>query len=113
VGNSAAAAGLVLLGLAEVPQVMSAFLPSPTTAYMGGSDPVRVKWLRRGEIMGGGISVSIAVAVTLVAYDDLGPMAGLILIGAIVILGLFLWEYERALKQGVRDGQGKPKGAGY
>src|SRR5437764_379032 len=28
-------AGLVLLGLAEVPQVMSAFLPSPATARMG------------------------------------------------------------------------------
>lgn len=102
----------MLLGLAEVPQVMSAFLPSPTTAYMGGADPVRVRWLRRGEIMGAGVSVSIAVAVSLVAYDDLGPMAGLILIGAIIILGLFLWEYERALKQGIRDGQ-DAKGKGY
>jgi len=113
VADSTAAAGLILLGLAEVPQVMSAFLPSPTTAYMGGSDPVRVKWLRRGEIMGAGVSISIAVAVSLVAYDDLGPMAGLILLGAIGILALFLLEYERALKQGVRDGQGKPKGSGY
>jgi len=113
VADSAAAAGLILLGLAEVPQVMSAFLPSPTTAYMGGSDPVRVKWLRRGEIMGAGVSISIAVAVTLVAYEDLGPAAGLILLGAIGILALFLLEYERALKQGVRDGQGRPKSAGY
>jgi len=112
VADKAAAAGLILLGLAEVPQVMSAFLPSPTTAYMGGSDPVRVRWLRRGEIMGSGVCLSIALAVSLVAADELGSAAGLILAGAIVILILFLMEYERAIRLGVRDGMGA-KGAGY
>jgi len=107
-----AAAGLVLLGLAEVPQVMSAFLPSPTTAYQGGSDPVRVAWLRRGEIMGSGVALSIAAAVSLVAADEMGAAAGLVFLGAIAILGLFLLEYERAIRLGVKDGMGA-KGAGY
>lgn len=110
--DKAAAAGLILLGLAEVPQVMSAFLPSPTTAYMGGSDPVRVKWLRRGEIMGSSVALSIALAVSLVAADELGPAAGLILAGAIAILVMFLMEYERAIRLGVKDGMGA-KAAGY
>lgn len=110
--SGTAVAGLILMGLAEVPQVMSAFLPSPTTAYMGGSDPVRVRWLRRGEIIGSAVSLSIAAAVSLVAADELGASAGLIFLGAIGILALFLWEYERAIKLGVKDGQGK-KGQGY
>lgn len=110
--DATAAAGLILLGLAEVPQVMSAFLPSPTTAYMGGSDPVRVKWLRRGEIQGSAVALSIAAAVSLVAADDLGGGAALIFLGAVVILGLFLMEYERAIKLGVKDGMGA-KGQGY
>lgn len=110
--GGAAAAGLVLLGLAEVPQVMSAFLPSPTTAYQGGADPTRVAWLRRGEIMGSGVALSIAAAVSLVAADELGGAAALVFIGAVVILGLFLWEYERAIRLGIKDGQGA-KGAGY
>jgi hypothetical protein len=110
---SVASAGLILLGLAEVPQVMSAFLPSPTTAYMGGADPVRVMWLRRGEIIGSAVSLSIAAAVSLVASGDMGGAAGLIFLGAVVILGLFLWEYERAIKKGQTENGGKAQGQGY
>lgn len=109
---SVEAAGLILLGLAEVPQVMSAFLPSPTTAYMGGADPVRVQWLRRGEIIGSAVSLSIAAAVSLVASRELGPGAALIFFGAVAVLGLFLWEYERALRMGQAAGTGA-KGKGY
>lgn len=110
---STEAAGLILLGLAEVPQVMSAFLPSPTTAYMGGADPVRVSWLRRGEVIGSAVSLSIAGAVSLVAAQSLGAGAGLIFIGAVVVLGLFLWEYERAIKLGQSEHGGNQKGPGY
>jgi hypothetical protein len=91
---------------------MSAFLPSPTTAYQGGADPARVAWLRRGEIMGSGVALSIAAAVSLVAADEMGAAAGLVFLGAAVILGLFLLEYERAIRLGQKDGMGV-KGAGY
>jgi hypothetical protein len=90
-------AGLVLLGLAEVPQVMSAFLPSPTTAYMGGADPARVEWLRRGEIVGGAVSLAIAGAVSMLVGSPW------VFLGSAAILGVFLWEYERAIKQGEID----------
>lgn len=100
-------AGLVLLGMAEVPQVMSAFLPSPTTAYMGGTDPKRVAWLRRGEIVGGTVSMAIALSVTLLARKQVGDKAFWILGGSAAILGAFLFEYERALRHGERDGQGQ------
>lgn len=91
---------------------MSAFLPSPTTAYQGGADPVRVSWLRRGEIMGSAVALTIAAAVSLVAAEEMGASAGLVFLGAVAILGLFLLEYERAIRLGVRDGMGI-KGAGY
>lgn len=91
----------MLLGLAEVPQVMSAFLPSPTTAYMGGADPERVAWLRRGEVIGGTVSMLIAGAIALLVKSPW------VLLGAASVLALFLWEYERALQAGEED---KPTG---
>lgn len=100
---SEASAGLILLGLAEVPQVMSAFLPSPTTAYMGGADPNRIAWLRRGEVIGSTVSLSIAAAVSLVASREMGNGAWWIFIGAAGVLLLFLLEYERAIRKGKRE----------
>jgi len=97
--------GLVLLGLAEVPQVMSAFLPSPTTAYMGGASPERVAWLRRGEIVGSTISLSIAAAVSMIVSQKVGNRAWLVFFGSAIVLGVFLWEYERALRLAEEDGR--------
>lgn len=93
-------AGLVLLGLAEVPQVMSAFLPSPTTAFQGGADPERVKWLRRGEIIGSSVSLSIATAISLLVRN------WWVLVGAALVLGIFLLEYERAIRMGQEKADG-------
>jgi hypothetical protein len=97
--------GLVLLGLAEVPQVMSAFLPSPTTAYMGGASPARKAWLRRGEVVGSVVSMSIAVAVSLLVSQKVGKRAWLVAGGSALVLAVFLLEYERALRQGEAEGR--------
>ena len=97
--------GLILLGLAEVPQVMSAFLPSPTTAYMGGASPERVAWLRRGEWIGGAVSMSIAVAVSALVSRKVGPKAWLVTVGSAIVLAIFLFEYERALQAGIAEGR--------
>ena len=64
-GDLIALAGLVALALAEVPQVMSAFLPSPSTAYdkaSGGIEtgPGSMQILRRGEILGSAVSTDKA-----------------------------------------------------
>ncbi len=105
-------AGLVFLGIAEVPQIMSAFLPSPTTAYQGGADPVRVAWLRRGEVVGGGVALSLSVGISMIAQKQAGPQAWWIFAGSATVRGLFLWEYERAIRLGQQQGPA-PKGAGY
>jgi hypothetical protein len=112
VANLAALAGLVAVATAEVPQVMSAFLPSPATAYQGGADPERVAWLRRGEVMGGTVAVAIALGVTLIVRADYGGKAWWIFICALIILALFLTEYERAIRKAQADGGGV-HGGGY
>lgn len=97
-------AGLFLLALAEVPQVMSAFLPSPfTAATFGGTEQAR--YLRRGEVIGSVVALSIAAAVSIVSKRK-EPM-----IGAVIVLGVFLWEYERAMREGARNGRDMTEGA--
>jgi hypothetical protein len=110
--GKAALGGLVALAVAEVPQVMSAFLPSPTTAYQGGADPERVAWLRRGEVLGGAVAIAIAVGVTLIVRADYGASAWWVLFASLAVLVLFLLEYERAIRKGQAGGEGI-KGAGY
>jgi hypothetical protein len=112
-------AGLAMLAVAEVPQVMSAFLPSPATARMGfneGEDYLeRVRYLRRGEIIGGGVSLSLALAITLITRPSLGEAAWGPFIGATIVLGIFLFEYERAIRAALRDagGHAEQQEAGY
>lgn len=100
-------AGLAMLSVAEVPQVMSAFLPSPATARMGfnqGEDvSERIRYLRRGEIIGGTVSLLLAGAITLIMYPTVGNQAWGPFIGAAVVLALFLFEYERAIRAAIRE----------
>lgn len=95
--TDAETAGLFLLALAEVPQVMSAFLPSPFTAATFGGQP-EARWLRRGEVVGSAVSLSIAGAIALITRSW-APFAG-----AAAVLAIFLWEYERALRYGAANG---------
>ena len=95
---NAETAGLFLLALAEVPQVMSAFLPSPFTAATFGGTP-KAKWLRRGEVMGSAVSIGIAGSIALVTRRW-AP-----LIGGLLVLGVFLWEYEKAMRAGEAEAQ--------
>jgi hypothetical protein len=103
-------AGLAMLAVAEVPQVMSAFLPSPATARMGfnqGEDYMeRVRYLRRGEIIGGGVSLTLALAITLIMHPTIGNAAWGPFIGAVAVLALFLYEYERAIRAAIADAGG-------
>lgn len=100
-------AGLVLLGLAEVPQVMSAFLPSPATARMGfneGEDVgERIRYLRRGEVIGSAVSMAIALSVSLLARQQVGNKAFWVAGGSAAVLAVFLLEYERAIGTAERE----------
>lgn len=84
----------MLLAMAEVPQVMSAFLPSPFTAATFGGTP-EARWLRRGEVIGSLVALGIAAAISLVLKRPEPTF------GAAIVLGIFLWEYERALQDGL------------
>jgi len=71
---------------------------------MGGADPTRVEWLRRGEIVGSAVSLAIAGAVSMLVGSPW------VFAGSSLILAVFLWEYERAIKQGEQD---QPQDGGY
>lgn len=97
--------GIVVLGLTSAGAVMSMFLPSPSTAYDKASGciasgPESIALLKRGEIIGSVISLAIAGAASLLAAGDLGPNAAWIFIGALAVVGIFIWEYESAFKKG-------------
>lgn len=103
-------AGLAMLAVAEVPQVMSAFLPSPATARMGfnqGEDyQERIRYLRRGEIVGGAVSLTLALAITFIMRPKIGAAAWGPFAGSVVVLGIFLYEYERAIRAALADAGG-------
>ena len=103
-------AGLAMLAVAEVPQVMSAFLPSPATARMGfneGEDYMeRIRYLRRGEVVGGAVSLTLALAITLITRPKVGEKAWGPFIGASIVLAIFLFEYERAIRAALKDAGG-------
>lgn len=103
-------AGLAMLSVAEVPQVMSAFLPSPATARMGfneGEDyEERIRYLRRGELVGGAVSLTLALAITMIMRPQIGNAAWGPFVGASVVLAIFLFEYERAIRAALEDAGG-------
>ena len=95
---------LSLLAMAEVIQVMSGFLPSPTTAYMGGADPARIQSLRIDEVLGTTMALAIAGSI---AYMEKAPG---VFIGSAAILGVFLFRYEYALRKAINDGNTNGQG---
>jgi len=102
---SASTVGLVATGLLAPPAVMSCFLPSPSTAYdkasgQISSGPASISFLKRGEILGTAVALGVAAALSLMAVDELGGHAAWVFVGAVAILALFLWEYERAFRLG-------------
>jgi hypothetical protein len=91
-------AGLFLLALAEVPQVMSAFAPSPFTMRTFSDNPEKVAGLKRDLAAGAVVSVGIGGAIALITKRP-AP-----LIGSIVVLALFLWWCHRALRHAEDNG---------
>ncbi len=103
-----AVAGLAGMMLAEVPQVLSGFLPSPSTAYdkaSGGIEtgPESLAVLQRSKLKGTVVTVVMAAAVTAMAWTVIGAHALWLFAAAMVILILFLHDFNSALAAGFED----------
>jgi len=100
-----AVAGLAGMMLAEVPQVLSGFLPSPSTAYdkaSGGIEtgPESMEVLQRSKQKGVVVTVIMAGAVTLMAWGVIGVHALWLFAAAMAILWLFLHDFNSAIRKG-------------
>jgi hypothetical protein len=100
-----AVAGLAGMMLAEVPQVLSGFLPSPSTAYdkaSGGieSGPESMAVMNRSKLKGTAVTVVMAGAVSAMAFNVIGWNAVWLFVLAMAILGLFLHDFNSAQKLG-------------
>jgi hypothetical protein len=106
-----AVAGLAGMMLAEVPQVLSGFLPSPSTAYdkaAGAIDtgPESMKVLQRSKAKGIGVTVVMAAAVSMMAYQVIGWGAVWLFLMAMAILALFLQDFNNAMRRGEAHANG-------
>ena len=100
-----AVAGLAGMMLAEVPQVLSGFLPSPSTAYdkaSGGIEtgPESMRVLQQSKVKGTVVTIVMAGAVTLMAWPVVGAAALLLFLAAMAILALFLHDFNSAIQKG-------------
>ena len=110
-GLNLAVAGLAGMMLAEVPQVLSGFLPSPSTAYdkaAGAIDtgPESLQVLQRSKLKGIAVTVVMAAAVSLMAYQTIGWSAIWLFLAAMAILWLFLQDFNNAMKRGEAHANG-------
>jgi hypothetical protein len=108
-----AVAGLAGMMLAEVPQVLSGFLPSPSTAYdkaSGGIEtgPESMAVLQASKVKGTVVTVIMAGAVSLMAYNVIGWHAIWLFAAAMAILWLFLHDFNSAMAKGYEHAGRRP-----
>lgn len=107
-----AVAGLAGMMLAEVPQVLSGFLPSPSTMYdkaSGAIDigPESLAVLKRSAIKGTVVTVIMAASVSAMAYSVIGWKAVWLFLLAMAVLALFLHDCYQALEKGKAAANGQ------
>lgn len=104
-------AGLAGMMLAEVPQVLSGFLPSPSTAYDKASGaissgPESLQVLKTSEIKGILVTVIMAGSVSLMVSRVIGKKAWWLFAAAMLILLLFLQDMHGAIRKGEKKRKG-------
>jgi hypothetical protein len=100
-----AVAGLAGMMLAEVPQVLSGFLPSPSTMYdkaSGGIEtgPESLAVLKRSAVKGTVVTIIMAASVSAMAYGVIGGHAIWLFLLAMAVLALFLHDCWQAVQKG-------------
>jgi hypothetical protein len=108
---SLAVAGLAGMMLAEVPQVLSGFLPSPSTMYDKASGAISagdesLSVLRRSMVKGTVVTVIMAASVSMMAYSVIGWKAVWLFLLAMAVLVLFLHDCLQALRKGQEAASG-------
>lgn len=90
-------AALMLSTVTAVPAIMGAFADSPSTVATTSQDPRTLHELRRGELVGAGVSIVVATALASVVADQ--QARTLILAAALLMIAVYVAEHERALRR--------------
>lgn len=93
----AAQLGLVILAAAEVPNFLAGMMPSLMTIRTFANDPEQRRALRRGEVVGSVLSLSVGAGASLVA-DSPAPF-----LACAGVLAVLLYEYERAMRDPIAE----------
>lgn len=99
--------GLTILAASEVPNFLAGMLPSLFTIQTFSDDPEKVKALRRGELIGGAMALTVGAGAALVA-GNWAPF-----VACAVILAAMIGAYEHAIRNPIRGGQDMRAGAGW
>jgi hypothetical protein len=94
--------GLGIMAAAEVPNFLAGMLPSTMTIGRFAAEPADRLRLRRGEVVGGALSVSVGIAASLIGES---PMPFLL---TMVVLAVLIYEYERAIRLAQAEGTAQP-----
>jgi hypothetical protein len=94
--------GLGIMAAAEVPNFLAGMLPSTMTIGRFAAEPEDRAKLRRGEVVGGSLSVAVGIAASLIGES---PIPFLL---TMVVLGVLIYEYERAIRGAQESGTAQP-----
>jgi hypothetical protein len=97
-----ALAGLAIMAAAEVPNFLAGLLPSTMTIGRFAADAEDRGRLRRSEIVGSGLALAVGVGASLIGQSPLP------LLLTLAVLGVLLYEYERAIRCAQNGGTARP-----
>lgn len=102
--------GLAILAAAEVPNFLAGMMPSLMTIRTFADDPEQIAALRRGEVVGSALSLAVGLGASLVSESPVPLLA------STAVLGVLLYEYERAMREPIANQRsmrtGEPLAAG-
>src|SRR5258708_27199446 len=94
--------GLGLMAAAEVPNFLAGMLPSTMTIGRCAAEAEDRLRLRRGEVVGGALSLAVGVAASLISESAVPFML------TVAVLAILIWEYERAIRLAQKSGTAQP-----
>ncbi|HEY2089886.1 MAG TPA: hypothetical protein VGH54_28180 [Mycobacterium sp.] len=90
------------MAAAEVPNFLAGLLPSTMTIGRFAADPVDRGRLRRSEVVGSALAVTVGVGASLIGQSPYP------LLLTLLVLGVLLYEYERAIRSAQQSGTATP-----